>query len=50
MKAIEANAAFAGYCYTQLTDMEQEINGLMTYDRKPKADPQQFKRIFAPQR
>ncbi|MEJ7712673.1 MAG: hypothetical protein WKF84_23200 [Pyrinomonadaceae bacterium] len=28
---------FVGYCYTQLTDVEQEINGLMTYDRKPKA-------------
>lgn len=28
--------AFAGICYTQLTDVEQEVNGLMTYDRKPK--------------
>jgi len=25
-----------GYCYTQLTDVEQEINGLLTYDRQPK--------------
>ncbi|MFC5402667.1 glycoside hydrolase family 2 protein [Cohnella soli] len=25
-----------GYCYTQLTDIEQEINGLLTYDRQPK--------------
>lgn len=25
-----------GYCYTQLTDVEQEINGLVTYDRQPK--------------
>jgi len=25
-----------GYCYTQLTDVEQEINGLLTYDRTPK--------------
>jgi hypothetical protein len=25
--------------YTQLTDVEQESNGLMTYDRLPKADP-----------
>jgi beta-galactosidase/beta-glucuronidase len=25
-----------GYCYTQLTDVEQEINGLLTYDRKLK--------------
>lgn len=25
-----------GFCYTQLTDVEQEINGILTYDRKPK--------------
>ena len=25
-----------GYCYTQLTDVMQEINGLLTPDRKPK--------------
>ena len=24
------------FCYTQLTDVEQEVNGLYTYDRKPK--------------
>jgi len=46
VKALRANSAFAGYCYTQLTDVEQEINGLMTYDRKPKADPAEFARIF----
>ena len=28
-----------GYCYTQLTDVFQEINGLMTMDRKFKVDP-----------
>ncbi|MCA0755977.1 glycoside hydrolase family 2 [Paenibacillus sp. N4] len=28
--------AVQGYCYTQLTDVEQEINGLLTFDRKPK--------------
>ncbi len=28
-----------GFVYTQITDVEQEINGLMTYDRRPKADP-----------
>ncbi|MBA3514603.1 MAG: hypothetical protein H0T77_09545 [Pyrinomonadaceae bacterium] len=40
------NKAFAGFCYTQLTDVEQEINGLMTYDRKRKAAPEEFKKIF----
>jgi hypothetical protein len=38
-----------GYCYTQLTDVEQEINGLLTADRKPKADLDQLKRIFTGQ-
>lgn len=28
-----------GFCYTQLTDVEQEQNGLATYDRRPKVDP-----------
>jgi hypothetical protein len=37
-QAIARVPAFAGLCYTQLTDVEQEINGLMTYDRKPKFD------------
>jgi beta-galactosidase/beta-glucuronidase len=31
-----ARLPFAGICYTQITDVEQEINGLMTYDRKLK--------------
>jgi Glycosyl hydrolases family 2, sugar binding domain/Glycosyl hydrolases family 2/Glycosyl hydrolases family 2, TIM barrel domain len=32
-------ANLSGYVYTQLTDVEQELNGLLTYDRQPKADP-----------
>lgn len=28
-----------GFCYTQLTDVEQERNGLLTFDREPKVDP-----------
>lgn len=35
----------SGFCYTQLTDVEQEVNGLLTYDRKPKVDPAQLARI-----
>ena len=46
IKALRGNPVWAGYCYTQLTDVEQEINGLMTYNRKPKADPAEFARIF----
>lgn len=38
MQAVVASPVLQGYCYTQLTDVEQEINGLLTYDRQPKAD------------
>ncbi|MBB6675641.1 glycoside hydrolase family 2 protein [Cohnella nanjingensis] len=31
-----ASPVIQGFCYTQLTDVEQEINGLLTYDRRPK--------------
>ncbi|HEX2915300.1 MAG TPA: glycoside hydrolase family 2 TIM barrel-domain containing protein [Chloroflexia bacterium] len=34
-----------GFCYTQLTDVEQEVNGLLTFDRRPKVDPQALARI-----
>lgn len=36
------NECFLGFCYTQLYDVEQEVNGLMTYDRKFKFDPKIF--------
>ena len=36
--ALLDSPAVCGFCYTQLTDVEQEINGLLTYDRKPKTD------------
>jgi beta-galactosidase/beta-glucuronidase len=34
-----------GFVYTQITDVEQEINGVMTYDRKPKVDPAIIRQI-----
>ena len=36
----------AGYCYTQLTDVEQEQNGIYNYDRTPKFDMEIIKSIF----
>jgi beta-galactosidase/beta-glucuronidase len=45
--AIRGNPVWAGFCYTQLTDVEQEINGLMTFDRKPKVDADAYRPIFA---
>ena len=38
IEALLASDPVQGFCYTQLTDIEQEVNGLLTYDRKPKAD------------
>jgi beta-galactosidase/beta-glucuronidase len=36
----------SGYCYTQLTDVEQEQNGVYFYDRSKKFDMKRIKRIF----
>lgn len=36
-----------GYCYTQLTDVEQEQNGVYYYDRKPKFDMKRIHAIFS---
>lgn len=35
-RAIKSVDSICGYCYTQVTDVQQEINGLLTEDRKPK--------------
>jgi hypothetical protein len=40
MEGIAQLAFVSGFCYTQLTDIEQEINGLLTYDRRPKLPPE----------
>ena len=36
--ALMAPGPVEGFCYTQLTDIEQECNGLLTFDRRTKAD------------
>lgn len=38
---------FQGYCYTQLTDLQQEVNGLLDYSHKPKFDVDKIHAIFA---
>lgn len=43
--AILESPDIAGFVYTQLCDVEQEINGLLTYDRKSKIDPERIRRI-----
>lgn len=39
------NPNCSGFCYTQLYDVEQEKNGLLTYERKFKFDPDYIKKI-----
>ncbi len=38
------NAHMFGYCYTQLTDVYQEQNGLFTFDRRTKFDLERLRR------
>lgn len=47
MKAVYASPVLQGFCYTQLTDVEQEINGLLTYDRQPKAALSSIARLIS---
>ena len=39
------NPKMFGFCYTQLYDVEQEMNGLYTYGRKPKFDMEIIRKI-----
>ena len=43
---IEMSDKIWGYCYTQLTDVEQEQNGIYYYDRGTKYDMERVKAIF----
>lgn len=45
-KPLTTSQGLWGYCYTQLTDCEQEVNGLLTADRQPKAPVEKLKAIF----
>ncbi len=46
-EAILFHPHMGGLCYTQLTDVEQEVNGLYTYDRQAKFDPAYFHGILS---
>lgn len=41
------NEKMFGFCYTQLTDVEQEQNGLYTYHREPKFEAEEIRRIIS---
>ena len=44
-EAILDNACMLGFCYTQLYDVEQEQNGLYTYDREKKFSEKTYEEI-----
>ncbi|MDR2536376.1 MAG: glycoside hydrolase family 2, partial [Treponema sp.] len=43
--AIKKLDKVCGYCYTQITDVQQEINGLLDMDRRYKVDPEIVREI-----
>lgn len=43
--AIKKLPYVCGYCYTQVSDVQQEINGLMDMDRNYKVDPESIREI-----
>ena len=44
--AIRSCPFITAFCYTQITDVEQEKNGIYYYDRTPKFDAARLKAIF----
>lgn len=47
LQQVKADRALAGFCYTQLTDVIQETNGLLTADRRPKIDLKDLYQFFS---
>ena len=44
--ALKESKHVVGFCYTQITDVEQEKNGIYYYDRTPKFDAAKLREIF----
>ena len=47
VRAVTAHGHICGWCYTQLTDVEQERNGIYFYDRSGKFEMERIRRIFS---
>ena len=47
MRTVLSCRKLSGFCYTQLYDVEQEVNGFYTYDRRDKLTPAEKARIRA---
>ena len=46
VKVMVEDPRITGFCYTQLTDIEQEQNGVLNYDRTPKAPIEKLRAAF----
>lgn len=46
INAIDSLPYSCGYCYTQVTDVQQEVNGLLDFDHKAKFDKETMKNIL----
>nr|WP_321295556.1 sugar-binding domain-containing protein [uncultured Sphaerochaeta sp.] len=44
--AIRSKKEIQGFCYTQLTDVMQEVNGLLRIDRSAKCSPEEIRSII----
>ncbi|MEN8184972.1 MAG: hypothetical protein ABFS46_20820 [Myxococcota bacterium] len=44
--AVDQCGALSGFVWTQLTDVQQEINGLLSFDRRPKLPLPLLREIF----
>ena len=44
-KAIMGIPGCSGFCYTQLTDVYQEVNGLLDGNHQPKVSPERIREI-----
>jgi len=44
-QAIKDTSYISGYCYTQITDVQQEVNGLLNEEREPKVDINKIREI-----
>lgn len=45
ISTIQNSDLLQGYCYTQFNDLEQEVNGLLTMERKPKLTLEALARV-----
>lgn len=45
-KDVSSAKPLVGYVWTQLTDIQQEINGVLSFERKPKLPLEVFREIF----